>query len=75
VPSISASLSGSSVVKESCRRELVLDGLGAGLAAAAGVDRLDAVASLAEATRSWKVVGGRGMGSAASELGLPASSS
>ena len=52
VPSKLARLSGSSVANESCRWEAVLDGFVAGLAAAAGVDRLDAAASLADATRS-----------------------
>ena len=75
-PSKFASLSGSSVVNESCLWEMVLASLEAGLAAAApGVERLDAAASLAEATRSWKVVGGREIGSTVGELNPSESSS
>lgn len=74
-PSKLARLSGSSVVKESCRLVMVLVALRAALAATAGVDRLDAADSLAEATRSWKVVGGREPGSTGCKLDLPLSSS
>jgi len=76
VPSRFVSLSGSSVVRESCRREVALAGLSAGLAAVApGVDRRDAVASLADATRSWKVVGGRETVLAVGEMGAASASS
>jgi len=62
-------LSELSVVSESC----LLSSLEVELVA--GVDRFDAAASLADATRSWKLVGGRELVLAGGKRAFPASSS